>query len=352
MPYKKIGAMSLVDAADYALSEDLLAPLFAGLLFPDFLQRFLPYPFEFMDRGRRLELSFEAAMDVMRSRYEPRFGKTWSTRNNVLAQRFADHWKPEGNVPALIINTTEVETGKRRILSPFIFEGAERSFFPLWNDAPRAAKELPSALSVAAAASLSARFPWVSPAAWFQDYKRDNGGHPIAAGAGKGYLKDTPVRLVDGGYFENSGVATAVELIRAMEKSARQEGFADRIRINLIVLTRGELSNDEFHRMKELLSPVQALLNTRNARAYITIAEAERELNDDRANAGPRVRKVRLEDMGYALPLGWRLSVVTSLLIRAQGGTLRGCSPVARNGPRAPDADCVLDEVFNELSPR
>ena len=45
--------------ADAILSRDLLAPVVWGGLFPDFLQRFIPWPLPAFDRARALEYAFE-----------------------------------------------------------------------------------------------------------------------------------------------------------------------------------------------------------------------------------------------------------------------------------------------------
>src|SRR5262249_14215443 len=113
-----------------------------------------------------------------------------------------------------------------------------------------------------------------------------------------------------------------------------------------------------FYGLNEALSPVQALLSTRTSRAYITIAEAARELNGSqptaaaRALAMMRLRKINLQDMGYPPPLGWRLSAVTMLLIQAQNGIGSECKPPSDDPQSKParfEAFCLLDVVAREL---
>ncbi len=345
-PYKGIGSMSLVDAADTALSDDLLSPLFGALLFPDFLQRFLPAPFGFMDRGRRLDFSFEEAMQRALNANRRGFGHTWSSDRNPLAIGFSHHWSASGSSPALVLTTTEVETGRRRIIAPFVFEGEGISFLPIWagvHDGPRD-------IAVSAAVSLSARFPWITPAGWFQDVEHLSGPN---------LSRRRTIGLVDGGYFENSGVATAIDLIRSMQATAQRHGFGGRIEIVLIVLTSGDYPGDKDRPMNELLAPVQALLNTRGARAYITIAEAEREFNkattsgdEGTLNRALRFRKLRLAEMGQPVPLGWRLSTITSLLVRAQAGDPTECEPneaLIQTKKGRFEADCVIRLIYHEL---
>jgi hypothetical protein len=166
------------------------------------------------------------------------------------------------------------------------------------------------------------------------------------------------IRLVDGAYFDNSGVATAMDLIQSMQEAARRQGFADRIRINLIALTSGGYPQQEFYGLGEAMSPIGALLSTRTARSYITIAAAERELNragenGPTASAWPRLRKVVLKDMDYPPPLGWRLSSITMLLIEAQNGIASECEVSGGNPKLKPgrfDSDCLLQSLSVELA--
>src|SRR5438046_2914721 len=88
------------------LSQDFLSPTLAAMLYPDFVQRFLPVPIPYFDRGRALEAAWEKAWhDVM--------------GNNRFAASFVDLWKAGSQewVPALFLNGTSVEKGNRIITS-------------------------------------------------------------------------------------------------------------------------------------------------------------------------------------------------------------------------------------------
>lgn len=348
-PERQIGTASLVDLSDRVLSEDFLSPLFAGLLFPDFLQRFLPVPVGAFDRARRFEMTLEQSVErVLRDKDV--VGEENAHASNLLMQPYVDHWRPNGSSPALVINTTEVDSGRRRLISPFVF-GLERgqSFVPVWPDGDGGARDARySAMPLSTAVGLSSRFPWISPAGWFRDVERDPEGKEEAP----------RIRLVDGAYFENSGVATALDLIRAMEAAAKRHGFADKIRINLIVLTRDIEHGRAPRGLNEIAAPIRALLNARTARGPITIGHAEDSLNRADAPHAPapaqplRLRKIRLKDMGYPTPLGWRLSTISLYLIRAQNGTRAECSPSETfeqlNADRF-DGDCVYSSIAREL---
>jgi hypothetical protein len=307
---------SAVDVVDDILSDDYISPVFSGFLFGDFLQRFLPVPIPVLDRARNLEYALEESVD--------RAAHKFAGVRNLMKQPFANHWRPEDSSPALLLNTTEVATGRRMVIAPWTFATDELRFLPLRISG----RQIP--LSVAA--GLSARFPWLAPAGWFTE--------PTNRGAPE------KVHLVDGTYFENSGVATALDLIRALKELARKHNIGGRLAINLIILTRGGYPSSSSG-LGDFTAPVQALLNTRTGRAYYTIAQAERELGSDDVDLGatPRIKmhKVHFSDPGFSPPLGWRLSTSTLLLLRAQSEATSDCTSSGMKEKEGVPESAMLD---------
>ena len=309
-------------------SEDFLAPLTAGALFPDMMQRIVPYPIESWSRARAIEKAFEAAWGAAHRR------TGFAPGENPMEQGVVALWSAQDAAPAVLFNTTEVETGRRMVISPFRFESAagDLGVFPLSNDQD---------IALSTAASLSARFPWAAPAGWFMD--RD--------------LEDPTqlrrVQLVDGGYFENSGVSTALDLIEAIETAHAADPALPEIEIFLIVLTNEEISWRDSFGYGELLEPLRALISVRSARTPIEIARAEQRLGEAKAG-GPRLRRANVEALLTPLPIGWRLSVATRLQIAIQGGDASRC-PAERarmfdpDAPRPLRADCVLRLIYETL---
>lgn len=182
--------------------QDHLAPTLGGLLYPDALQRFLPFSI-FNDRASYFERSWETASIL------PPNQPAKTTR---LAQPFTELWSDAGSSwrPALFLNTTMVENGKRAIVSnlPVRTSGGGqfidahdlhahlRKFGPgagVWQD-----------VTLSTAAHASARFPLVSP--------------PGRLPSG--------FRVVDGGYFENSAATTGLDVLNGVIKrmdAIRQE---------------------------------------------------------------------------------------------------------------------------------
>jgi hypothetical protein len=274
------GSPRYAEHAHDMLREDFLSPVFAYLLFPDLAQRFLPFPVATADRSRAMEASWE------RSAAE-------QLHTGLFAGRFVDLWTPEARfrAPALLLNATLVESGQRAIVSnlavrPDAFPdtidlldaGAGQGFGPGLADIP-----------LSAAVHLSARFTYVSPAATVS--RAGAGGRSVRA------------RLVDGGYFENSGAATAVDLLRAIwpEMEARS-GELGRPVFPVLILVRndpaappaclGEAGGSAESQLflSEVLAPMLALLNTRTARGRLAEQDAIAYMNEHGAG-GPRCEK-------------------------------------------------------------
>src|SRR5262249_1721851 len=136
-----------------------LSSLIAGTLFPDFTQRFLPVPIPAFDRARWLERAFEQG-----------WTETGIPGPNPFEQSFLKAWSPEGPAPALLINTTEADSGRRLVIAPFMVGALHKGVvlqFPLWSGWNIALGRRfchGHEISLSTAVSLSARFPWLTPA--------------------------------------------------------------------------------------------------------------------------------------------------------------------------------------------
>src|SRR5581483_11063479 len=299
--------------AEEMLGRDFLSPAVAAMLYPDFLQRLWPWPYPFLDRGHWLEESWEQA------------GKT-SIGNDRFRAPFFDLWTTNrAYVPALFLNGTSVESGNRIIVSNIVVD--EKNFFDA-EDATR--KLLPEAeqedeskrtnaivdLPLSTAAHFSARFTYVSPAGRFAS----DGTHEV-----------------DGGYFENSGAATALDVLRQVMDAINDPNnhFAD-VAPKIIMISNDPLSaafapqsesespatkaeqakSEPGTFLEDALAPVYALLNSREARGTYAQRAIVRALESfyqnahvDLSTVGPtKVYVFRLAPAKVPLPLGWMLS--------------------------------------------
>jgi predicted acylesterase/phospholipase RssA len=256
------------------LAGDFLAPALAGMLFPDFIQRFLPLRgrFALPDRAAYLESAWE---------------KAWreSTGSARLEESFRDLWEPAGAryaVPSLFLNGTWVGDGGRNVTSNL--RPASSSFVELDDVVDLFGRRM----RLSTAVHMSARFTYLSPAGTVRVGEEDR-------------------RVVDGGYFENSGALTASEIVSVIQD------VDPRIEIHALIISnhpqhpanpeRVEAEESWTDRiLPETLSPLCALFNTRMARGY----HADRFLAEA---VEDRLLRFQLSGVGpVEVPLGWMLS--------------------------------------------
>ena len=102
------------------------------------------------------------------------------------------------------------------------------------------------------------------------------------------------VRLVDGGYLDNSGVETALGLIERLRQAAQDARARDpnlpEVGIHLISLTGGDFPTRSSYAFNDAMEPIRALLSGRETRAYIAINRAQVSLT---TKSGPTVEFVQ-----------------------------------------------------------
>ena len=278
-------------ASETILADDLLSPLLAKALFPDLLQRFVPFPVDPFDRARGLEVALEASFRR-------------ATGGDQMSASFgALRADPASDAPVLILNTTQVDTGERVPVSHVrLVQGVSPRVRTLdqWTDAD---------IRLSTAAFLSARFPIVTPAAMVRSQGRK-------------------IRLVDGGYFENSGAATLLDVLHDLarfavtgppgepqpqddelrRRLARVRYFVIRIRY---VAARPPEPGESWQGWEESLSPLRAMLRTREARGQFSRDALDLYLSDAALDGRPvdgSVIAFEVSDAGAPLPLGWLMS--------------------------------------------
>jgi hypothetical protein len=208
-----VGAMDYIAARHFGdqpttyLTSDFLAPAIASLVFADGPSNFLP-DFGQIDRGAALERAFEKGS------------------NDHLAYSFLSFFPRMADLeanwrPALLLNATHQETGRRVIASNLKID--RDTFLDSFDQLDL----LGSDMRASTAAHNSARFTYVSPAGKLLARLGDDKNATIA---NRGYV-------IDGGYFENYGALTALELAR----SARDEIRRSHGSVKLVIL---QISSD------------------------------------------------------------------------------------------------------------
>jgi hypothetical protein len=320
------GATTLTQQVQDSLKRDLLSPVLARAFTSDLAIEAVPWvpdlgpSLALPDRARALEVAAEdAAASVL--------GK--SPRVDLEHSFYGLRPAPDGdgvansNVPALILNATRVETGERIVVSHVRLDnlvvpvGAGPSAPADPHLAPRDLQSLrDNDLRTSTAAFLSARFPIVTPVASFD--ARD-------PRLGSATVKH---RLADGGYFENSGTATALnvvsELVRVI-RSAPADSVVGRARIHVIQIRFLETSAGDAYAFDELASPLRTMLHTREARGEYSRDLLEHVLARVANPPGtpttpgalsaaptrgvsPDIIRFEYQSESVPIPLGWALS--------------------------------------------
>jgi hypothetical protein len=203
---------------------DPLALIVASMFFGDLFQRFYPIPVAAWDRSLGLELAFEPRNKVITDKIYSSNSESSKAECINLSESFfktqdvkepfpnPDKDTSMGNsypTPFLVLNTTEVDNGRRYLISPFRISAlyTDADFHEPWP----AGVEKPQFRDIAysTAAGLSARFPLISPYGFFPEQR---------------------ARLfIDGGLYDNSGAITATEIVTFL---SRDTDSPDRTRVD------------------------------------------------------------------------------------------------------------------------
>jgi hypothetical protein len=281
--------------AERMLDHDFLSPAVAVMLFPDLFQTFVPVAF-INDRAKALERSWQAAWDACETgqRFTQPLQNLWAGGTPFAT-------------PLLFLNSTVVETGQRIVAAPVPIDPG------LFSDALDSRRALGETVPLATAVHNSARFTYLSPAGLL---KRNNVPH------------DQWLRVVDGGYFENSGAVTLSEILDVVLEVSAERNF----NITPVVIhisndpetSDPEAFDDPYYFAAQIRAPIRALLNTRPARGFQARGDLRRRVLDlNEADDADRAYHLhfRLCREGKApLPLGWTLSRVAEKEMRRQLG--------------------------------
>jgi hypothetical protein len=246
---------------------------------------------------------------------EAALGEGWrrATGNDRLNARFDRLWHGDSarNVPSLLLNATVVSEGNRLIASDLVIDGR----FPDAYDAFDPLLDL-RRMSLATAIHNSARFSYISPAGTVYACRVQGRLAPC----GPGTQRAPWGRVIDGGYFENSGVESIRDLLFAMRPALerwREQGYEIDPAVLVISNSPGALApsgkqdpgaarlDQTF--LSELLAPPMGLFNTRAARATFAVTAERRDMTVILPPDGPRFLWFGVLARNDT-PLGWALA--------------------------------------------
>ena len=281
---------------------DLLSPVVARALFPDFAQRAIPIPVTAFDRQLGLELG-------LRQSFAAEFNSNGFS--GPMGQ-------PEGSyeIPFIVVGATSVGTGNQKLFSEY-------------DQVPFKGGRL-QAFNLASVVATSARFPLISPPGYFYGHLGE-------------YRAEEPIthkiQLVDGGYYDNSGAYALTEILDRISYYRHHDNGGERtdkpplgaqtpvlwIKISnspdcipgypshyldALCARQKDTEQHPSFGLAEILSPLKAVWGARTAKERITIL-ATRQLLDER-NELEKSRDfeidIQMAPIEDDIPLGWYLS--------------------------------------------
>lgn len=323
------------------ISSDHLSPVVGTLLFVELPKRLFWLPGNQTDRSSAMGESLATAVSdwhgvssdgLWRSFLEPGLPE-WPQQPSLSGR------------PALVLVSTDVATGDKFAFMPFNREHLYGQFTARGDSLPPVFQQGNEDLDIRVidAVVASASFPWVTPTLKFD-----------LGDSGFEYTDEIKL-LADGGYFENSGTSTTLDIMRAInaerfevaencepdetgdsfkdyfptyvEDSFNHAGWVDcMIPYQIInIVLEAEVPNEPSLEQNFTFDPVRTLLNTRSARGFRSTTDLKLELcglfdcntgHTHPIEQGLFGSTIWPSDLG--LPLGWQMPVDGLRLLEAQ----------------------------------
>jgi hypothetical protein len=262
---------SYAELSDVFYTEDFLAPVTGRFAFGDLLNLFTPSMFECFDRAGILERTWEKSFREVTLEHSNLMEESFSTVNAKGA--------------AVFVNTTEVETGSRALLSNVMIDTVN------FTDVIDVQDKLRAQVRYSTAILFSARFPYLSPAGAIQ---REDEADSLRR------------HYVDGGYFENMGNITTMEVMGAVKQYCAATG--KRIKPVVLLLTNdgpdGKMKTVRF--ANELLEPLDAFMNVRSGHTWFAYSEMKKFVLTPAING--EIINFNMGLGGREVPMNWFMS--------------------------------------------
>jgi hypothetical protein len=343
-PVQKDQSATGSTAAALLSSDDGLSTATAGLVFRDLPRSFVPFSGGFRDRAQLLEDSWAADLEGMKKDNRLVYAKD-ATLDQLTGGK---EWKPvmvyngasaADGCRVITTNTAHLQRDEAACLAGPT--GADTSAISgalnprddaiatrgeLGAACTPATDQQPLSMRATTAALMSARFPYVSPAGTVRRCLEQARGPQEKADVGGDELSKvrsavTPTYVVDGGYIENTGLLTLLQLwqvLKPMIESHNAEAGAVKVVPWIVVADnhyRSNASGANVERIPETTVPLVARLNARETLGTSALEQiATREMSVFGASGngvGGLVVIAPQTAPSIAAPLGWVLSADT-----------------------------------------
>ena len=266
---------SLAGMTDIFFKQDYLSPVLGKMFYGDLLNLFIPFAVPSFDRATALEKGWEKG-----------FGKTITKdADNIFSDDFLRCYQNKEIYPAMFINTTEVESG----LQCWLSNVRPDSCIILSEKRDLLHHKIRGGLRYSTVVNFSTRFPLFSPAA---NVKQDD---------------ETKYHYLDGGYIENTGTGTMLEILKALKRNSA--GFKNKEAIPFVFVLNfsdeKESDNTQINFGNEISEILQGIYNSRAGRSAMAMTELKRYVTDSLRG---KVIQLSLGKTGSEVPMNWTLS--------------------------------------------
>ncbi len=294
---------------DSICSADYLSRVTFGFLFPDYIQRFLPFPINSWDRSKYLANSFDDGF----SSY------TENKSLHFLSNNFLKPWSDTNTAyryPAILFNTIFNEAGKKAIYSPFKLSNR------YYADAMDILAETNRSVPMKEAMVSSARFPILTAPGllWRNTVPSDSSKRDsIKLG-----------HISDGGGFENTGIQTAEQTAMMLQQRLLDKKIFN-LKVKIIYIGTGidsieiaDVNPYQYKRGNAINKSYEiAWLNG----ATQTLFGWIRSAHNISVRLNPEMKLLQFglstksKQNDHRLPLGWFLSDTSRRIMSAQADT-------------------------------
>lgn len=267
-PAQKTTPRAELEQAVRFFKYDCLSPIVGKMFFSEFLNLFLPWHIKRFDRAIALEQTWERAyQNTLVAKEENRF-----------SQPFIDG-KKDPQKPVLIINTTEIESGYQC----WVANASPDTL--LYKQKRDLLQSKVKQISYSTAINFSTRFPLFSP------------GAEIDTVNGR-------LHYLDGGYVENTGAGSMLELLQLLYKDPKRVKGMVPIVIYLRFSDNDNTQTQNIRLSNELSEILVGTYNTRIGRSFTAIAQLNQFL---RMHNGIIIDEPLDKEERY-VPMNWVLS--------------------------------------------
>jgi hypothetical protein len=305
------GKLNRAAMRDFLAHNFLSAPFIALLNF-DLPLYAMGLPVNPFDRAVALETAIEHVWD----KTAPAGGG-----EGYFSQSVKSAWQPDSMAPMINYNATLIDRGEPVLISPIGWSYRSRS-----GSRGYALSDLRSSgVRTSTAVVLSARFPYLAPLAVLKGVNTGDGP--------RGEI----TRIGDGGYFDNSGIVSAAELVASLSAILEARKLRDAVDVYLISFVDEVARTAAASSFGEIVSPIDAVQRVRERRASELVA----------LYADLPVRKWWRRGVSspeFDPPLGWAISAHTMKRIE-QNITARSGADVGGQTGQA----TAIDEIASML---